>query len=221
MATRPGSRRSARRRGRKVRALPIHGNLIADALTRLCGDLSRLRVPFALVGGLAVSAIAEPRLTRDVDVAVAVDSEAQAERLLHTLSGRGYTVVGSVEQTATGRLATARLLARTAPGIVVDLLFASSGVEQEVARLARPLELLPGLTVPVARVGHLLALKVLARDDRRRPQDLDDLRALMREARQSDLRLARKTLDLIRARGFNRRRDLVGAWNRLLRAKTT
>jgi hypothetical protein len=36
--------------------------------------------------------------------------------------------------------------------------------------------------VPVARIGHLMALKVLARDDRRRPQDFDDLRALRREA---------------------------------------
>ena len=35
--------------------------------------------PFAVVGGLAVSARTEPRFTRDVDVAVAVANEAAAE----------------------------------------------------------------------------------------------------------------------------------------------
>ncbi len=36
-------------------------------------------VGFALVGGLAVSARSEPRFTRDIDLAVAVDGDQQAE----------------------------------------------------------------------------------------------------------------------------------------------
>ena len=42
-------------------------------------DLATQRL--ALVGGLAVSARAEPRFTRDVDLAVAVVSDDEAERL--------------------------------------------------------------------------------------------------------------------------------------------
>jgi hypothetical protein len=57
-------------------------------------------------------------------------------------------------------------------GPVIDLLFASSGIESEVVGDAEPLELLPGLRIGVARTGHLTALKVLARDDVNRPQDL-------------------------------------------------
>jgi hypothetical protein len=38
---------------------------------------------FALVGGLAVSVRAEVRFTRDVDLAVAVSSDAEAESLVH------------------------------------------------------------------------------------------------------------------------------------------
>jgi hypothetical protein len=41
--------------------------------------------------------------------------------------------------------------------MIVDLLFASSGVEAEVVGAAENLEVLPGLWVPVARAGHLLA----------------------------------------------------------------
>lgn len=46
--------------------------------------------------------------------------------------------------------------------MIVDLLFASSGIENEVVASADLLEVLPGLTVPVATTAHLIALKVLA-----------------------------------------------------------
>jgi hypothetical protein len=85
-----------------------------------------------------------------------------------------------VEQEAVGRLATARLRRSSEPASpVIDLLFASSGIEPEVVAEADAIELLPQLRVRVATTGHLIALKVLARDDVTRPQDAGDLRALL------------------------------------------
>jgi predicted nucleotidyltransferase len=170
--------------------------------------LAALRRRFAVIGGLAVSARAEPRLTRDVDLAVAVRSDADAEALINRLFSRGYTLIGSVEQEATGRLATARLRLGDS-GIVIDLLFASSGIEPELVAAAEKLELLPGLKLPVARVGDLIALKLLARDDRRRPQDADDLRALIAEATPTERRRAKRSVTLISRRGYARGRDLA------------
>jgi hypothetical protein len=46
------------------------------ALARLGNDLDDLDQRCALVGGLAVSARAEPRTTRDIDLAIAVVDEA-------------------------------------------------------------------------------------------------------------------------------------------------
>ena len=63
-------------------------------------------------------------------------------------------------------------------GLVTDLLFASSGVEPEIVEAADDVEVLPGLVLPVATIGHLILMKLLARDDRCRPNDADDLRAL-------------------------------------------
>jgi hypothetical protein len=63
---------------------------------------------------------------------------------------------------------------------VTDLLFASSGIEPEIVAAAEELLVLPDLTQSVATVGHLLAMKLLARDDRHRPADADDLAALRR-----------------------------------------
>ncbi len=97
---------------------------------------------------------------------------------------------------------------------MLDLLFASSGIEHEICRDAERLPVFPLCTVPVARLHHLIALKVLARDDRTRPQDAADLRQLIQAARMSDLDAARRALALITSRGFNRCRDLDDALRR-------
>jgi predicted nucleotidyltransferase len=69
-------------------------------------------------------------------------------------------------------------------------------------------ELLPGVIVPVATVGHLIALKLLARDDRVRPQDAGDLRSLLAVADQADMNFARDAVAMIETRGFARGREL-------------
>jgi hypothetical protein len=187
------------------------------ALRQIHIDLTEVRASFALVGGLAVSARTQPRFTRDADLAVALASDAAAEALIHALSGRGYGVGAVVEQEAVGRLATVRITRssdRDAP--VIDLLFASSGIEPEVVADAEPIELLSNLTLGVARTGHLIALKVLSRDDVTRPQDVADLRALLRVASSAELTRARAALAMIAGRGYHRGRDLISELNTLL-----
>jgi predicted nucleotidyltransferase len=170
---------------------------------------------FALVGGLAVSIRAEPRLTRDVDIAVSVDSDEQAQDIVLALQQIGYETVLVVEQDATNRLATVRLIHPGHPGILLDLLFASSGIEPEVVAGAESLEILPDLTAPVSRTGHLIALKLLARDDRQRPNDHDDLMRLLEVATKEDIARANEAVALITARGYNRGRDLLGSLTEL------
>ena len=183
-------------------------NTLMAAIRRAADDLNRSGRRWALVGGLAVSARVEPRFTRDVDVAVMVDGDESAETLVRSLIADGYTVFSSLEHDS-GRLATVRLT-RAFDGIdvVVDLLFASSGIEPEIAKASEVLEIAPGLSLPVATIGHLIALKILARDDLARPQDLADLRALLAVATNEDLDVVRESTELIEARGFNRHRDL-------------
>jgi predicted nucleotidyltransferase len=195
---------------------PLEAVLRAAAL-----DLAGLGTQWALVGGLAVSARTEPRFTRDVDLVIAVAGDRDAEQAIHALQQRGYRVQALVEQEAAGRLATARLVPRGGDeaAIVLDILFASSGIEPEIADAADVLEILPGLRVPVAGVGHLLALKLLSRDDRTRPQDRVDLAQLLRVASPSDLDVARRAVGLIHARGFQRDRDLARDLEQLIASR--
>ena len=198
-------------------ATPPPLSRVQSALGRICADLNRLRCAHALVGGLAVAVRTEPRFTRDADLAVSVTDDSQAESLVRELQVIGYRIAGIVEQEATRRLATVRLIppGERERGVVVDLLFASSGIEPEIVAGAEVVEVMPGLSVAVARAGHLIALKILARDDERRPQDHVDLVALRAKADGAAWDLARSALTLVTERRFGRGRDLLAALDRL------
>ena len=189
---------------------------LESALVAINAKLTHLHVEFALVGGLAVSVRTEPRFTRDADIAVALLTDRDAEVLIHALRSHGFLIATVIEQEAVGRLATVRLGFSSDPkSPVVDLLFASSGIESEIVGEANELELLPGLTMRVARIGHLIAMKVLSRDDLRRPQDVLDLRNLIRASDENELAKAREALSLIARRGYHRGRDLPAEMDRL------
>ena len=187
-------------------------------LRRMIQSLQEREARFAIVGGLAVSARSEPRFTRDADFCVAVGCDAEAEALIHALRGDGYAVVALVEQESTERLATARLSdPRTSEsGAVVDLLFASSGIEPELVEQAEVIELFDGIEAPVATVPGLIALKVLSRDDRTRPQDRVDALALLAVAAPEDVMAARDLLTTIERRGYARGRNLGALLDALL-----
>lgn len=183
-------------------------NALDSALRAIVADLRSQHVEFALVGGLAVSAWVEPRFTRDADLAISVEDDAQAEQLVANLRTKGYSVLAIVEHEAVGRLATVRLEKGDA---IVDLLFASSGIEPEIVAAAVRMQILKGVDVPVASVSHLIAMKLLSSDHERRPTDIADLHQLARVASAEDWTLASLACATIEARGFGRDRDLTSA----------
>jgi predicted nucleotidyltransferase len=186
-------------------------NVLENLLQHAAALLDKRMQPWALIGGLAVSVRTEPRFTRDLDLAVAVASDAAAESLIHEMQAYGYVPVATVEQEQTCRLATVRMIPASlqSEGLLLDILFASSGIEAEICRDAEILHISRHLAVPVASVPHLIVLKILARDDRTRPQDALDLRQLISGADADDMALALDAARLIEARGYNRGRDLV------------
>lgn len=179
------------------------------ALRLTAESLDRLGQAWALVGGLAVSVRSEPRFTRDIDVAIAVSGDLAAEALVTKLVAGGFRLRLSLEHEALGRLAAVRLAPPGEPeeGIVVDLLFTSSGIEPEICRDADRLQIAPRLTVPVAQAGHLVAMKLLALAPDR-PQDAIDLQALLRNLSALDRERALRGVARIEEIGANRSKHL-------------
>ncbi len=192
------------------------GNL-EESAREVAAWLSSHSVQYALIGGIAVSFRTIERTTKDIDFAVAVRTDSDAESVIRGLRGLGYEVHTLLEQSRMGRIATVRLIKKNRGKAFIDLLFASSGIEREVATGAEEIEIFPKLRVPVANISALLALKVLAADEETRPQDILDIKSLLTEARASDIAETKKLLKLITKRSFNRGENLQSKFTALLK----
>ena len=151
-----------------------------NTLRRIGRDLDRLKVPWALVGGVAVSTRGAPRFTNDIDAAVLVATDADREQLVAGLLEVGYHVETLLEDKETGELVTVRLLCPAVSGtqFILDLLFATSGLEAEVVQSAARIDVTPRINLPVAGIAHLIAMKVLSAGSDGRARDADSSRTL-------------------------------------------
>lgn len=188
------------------------------ATERAIADLKRLGVDFAVVGGLAVAVRGYERTTKDVDLSVAARSDEEAERVVLQMLQIGYRVESLLEITETGRIATVRLLPPmdAQSDVLVDLLFATCGIEGEVVHAASFADVFPGMRCKVASRGHLIAMKVLSGDELARGKDKTDLYELLRKAPKKDIEEARNALDLMRRRGFGREKNLAAEFEAAL-----
>ena len=142
-----------------------------EELRSIVGALDSAGVPYALVGGLAVSVYATPRATEDIDILI---SSGDAERAILALAPLGFRAPGPPFAVADGRLRIVRLLKFEGEDLLpLDLL---SPVDPALAPLLsdRVVHDLGGRPVAVVGLGSLRALKRL----RRSPQDMVDLEAL-------------------------------------------
>lgn len=185
---------------------------LAKGLVDLSRQLSDAGVPFALVGGIAASARGEARFTRDIDVAVVVQDDAEAEKVVFLLVEQGYLVTATVEQEVTGRMATARL--RNANGIVCDLIFATTGIESEIVQEAELVEVFSKVHVPTATAEALLAMKTLSATPQR-PRDSGDIQAIVLANPDFDESRVLHYLNAINQRGCARGQQLEQKWMQL------
>ena len=91
---------------------------------------------------------------------------------------------------------------------MVELLFASSGIEPDIVEEAEVLDFSDTLALPVAQIGHLIAMKILSHDVTRRPQDRLDLSNLLKRCSPEQLELAMVSVRKIRERGFHGGKEL-------------
>lgn len=177
--------------------------ILGSILKRLVTFLEDNKVEYALVGGLAVSFRTIERATKDIDIAIAVDKDIEAEDLVRQFQRLGFHPATLLENKLHKRISTVRLLSNESPNVFVDTLFSTSGIEGEVCSSAELIEILPDLKLRVATLSSLIAMKILSSTNAKRKQDVLDLSNLISEATSKDLQEARRLVALIENRDFN------------------
>lgn len=131
------------------------------------------KVPYAVIGGVAVSLLATPRVTRDVDAVVLLDSGRWQSFLA---AGRSFGFEPrQPDALEFARKARVLLVRHEANGIDADISFGALPFERESVERARPAEI-AGLSLSLAHPEDLVVMKAVAH----RSRDLLDIEELMK-----------------------------------------
>jgi hypothetical protein len=137
---------------------------------------ARHRIPFMVVGGVAVSSWAEPRLTRDVDMVV-LASKRDRPRLRQALIEAGARPTSTDLRVLYER----RWIRLRTPGPRLDVHLAVSPHDREALRNA-VVSQVGESRLPIASVEDLILYKLAAG----REQNLADIDALLRSVKSVD-----------------------------------
>jgi hypothetical protein len=143
---------------------------LESALLEITSILDDLRVPYVLIGGLAVSLWGEPRSTLDIHLSLSVEP-ADFDSTVAALSAR----MCPLPQDALAFARETRVLpVESSQGVRADLIFAALPAELEAIRRARPMQVGGGM-VNVASLEDLILMKLVSE----REKDAEDARRLL------------------------------------------
>ena len=146
---------------------PFHMLLDVAAL------LTELGIPYAAVGGLAVSFHGSPRATHDADAVIWLRGTGKTEQdLVRRLTNAGYRTIlrrGDIDDPISGVV-----VVEDAHANRVDLLLGIRGMDPKAAERSILAPLLGG-TVSIVTAEDLIAMKLLAGG----AQDMEDVRGIL------------------------------------------
>ena len=133
--------------------------------------LKTRKIPYAIIGGLAVQYWGEPRFTRDVDVTTLMVFESEAEFLSDILNTFQPRISEALEFALKNRV----LLIRMTNGCDVDLSLGIPGYEEKVIKRAVDYGIGHSRTIKFASAEDLIIHKAVAG----RPQDCSDIEGII------------------------------------------
>jgi predicted nucleotidyltransferase len=146
---------------------------VFEALLALVArELDRAGIGYMVIGGQAVQLYGEPRMTRDIDVTLGLDSDG-LDQVLAVCSRCGLKPLpADAAAFARDTMVLPALEERT--GIRVDFIFSLTGYERQAIARSRPVEL-GGTTVRFAALEDVVIHKLVAG----RPRDIEDARTIV------------------------------------------
>lgn len=146
------------------------GGPFEEALVRLVAVLESRRVPYAVIGGLAVAAWGVPRATEDIDLLADVSPSPEIDAALRAAGFDLEWRRGGADDPV-----PLLLRLRSASGPEIDVVSATRAWEREMLGRSVRVRLPGSLKTPVVAVEDLIVLKLLAGG----PGDLADVAELL------------------------------------------
>src|SRR4030067_1670823 len=159
---------------------------LLQAVKEITKFLDRHKIPYVLLGGLAVQYWGEPRTTRDIDVTVVVSQEELESFLQKALERFSPRIPDALSFARDHRV----LLVKTDTGVPIDISLGIPGYEEEVMRRAITVSF-HDVRVRMISVDDLILHKSVVG----RARDREDVeRILIRQRLQVDLAYIRRWL---------------------------
>lgn len=173
-------------------------------LARIAETLERHELPYMVIGGQAVLQYGEPRLTRDIDVTLGVDTDRLDELLLAC----GEMELTPLVDPRKFTIETMVLPCAASNGLRVDFIFSFSAFEADAIARSRSI-VIGGAAVQFVCPEDLVIQKLIAG----RPRDIDDARTVLAKQPALDRAAVGRILaEFELALG----RPLLAAWDLLL-----
>ena len=146
--------------------------MFEELLVDISTALNHSAIPHMIIGGQAVLMYGEPRLTRDIDITLGVDTD-ELERVQSSLKSLPLSSVAKDPRSFVNSTHVLPLF-HSETGIRVDLIFSFSPYEQEALKRVNR-KSLRGQDVPFASLEDVVIHKLVAG----RPRDIEDVRGII------------------------------------------
>jgi len=156
-------------------------------LERIALGLDERQIPYMVIGGQAVLIYGEPRLTRDIDIALGVGPERLADVLALARASAWRVLVEKPDEFVQRTMVLP--LEDSQSGIRIDLIFSFSPYEREAMNRVHRVSV-GKATVHFAAPEDVIVHKITAG----RPRDLEDVRTILLKNRDLDLAYVRAWL---------------------------
>jgi len=146
--------------------------MFEQLISRIAAELRRAGIPYMIIGGQAVLLHGLPRMTKDIDITLGVDTQA-LDKVVTSIAATGLEIIPDHFRSFVEK--TFVLPAQhQESGIRVDFIFSFVPYERQAIDRAKPV-LLAGEPVLFATAEDVIIHKCFAG----RPRDLEDARSIL------------------------------------------
>jgi hypothetical protein len=164
-------------------------NPLFEAASEMHQFFSKNRIPYAVIGGVALQRWGDQRFTKDVDITIAASLEKGVSGLVTLVIDRFPAHVSNPLEFARK---TRMILVTASNGVDVDISLGLPGYEDEMFKRAIDYEIEAGKSIRLCSAEDLIIHKAVAG----RPQDVSDIQGIVyRQGKKLDVTYIRNWIN--------------------------